>query len=72
MWVDKLTAMLRESDYDPDEIAFLDDGFRNGFDIGYQGPTNRQSESHNIPLKVGSKTQLWNKVMKEVKLKCMA
>ena len=72
MNVDRLTAMLREAKYDPDEIAFLDDRFRNGFDIGYQGPTNRHSESHNLPLKVGSKTQLWKKVMKEVKLDRMA
>ena len=43
-----------------------------GFDIGYNGPTERKSESANIPLKIGSKEELWNKIMKEVKLKRVA
>ena len=40
----------------------------NGFDIGYAGLQERKSTSDNIPLTVGSKTELWNKVMKEVRL----
>ena len=45
-------------------------GFTNGFDIGYRGSTSRQNTSENIPIKtgVGSKIEMWNKVMKEVKL----
>ena len=45
------------------------DGFHNGFEIGYQGPQNRQSESNNIPFTpgVGDKTVLWQKIMNEVK-----
>ena len=43
-------------------------GFRTGFDIGYCGPTNRRDLAHNIQLWIGTKTQLWNKVMDEVKL----
>ena len=53
--------------YDPDEIEFLHNGFVNGFDIQYNGPKLRQSTSENIPFTVGNKTELWNKVMKEVK-----
>ena len=40
-----------------------------GFGIGYQGPENRQDTADNLPLNnLGTKTDLWNKVMKEVKL----
>ena len=46
----------------------MEKGFSKGFDIGYRGPTNRQSNSKNIPLKVGSEVVLWNKIIKEVKL----
>ena len=41
-------------------------GFSEGFDFGYRGPTNRRNSSENIPLKLGTKTDLWNKIMKEV------
>ena len=67
--VDRLVHLLRESDYDETETLFLENGFCNGFDIGYEGPQQRMSESDNIPLTVGNKTELWNKIMKEVKLK---
>lgn len=67
MKVEALTAELTEVGYNVSEIQFLEDGFRNGFDIGYKGPTNRQSNSKNIPLRVGNPTELWNKLIKEVK-----
>ena len=66
--VSKFTGLLREANYDPAEIRFLEDGFTNGFDIGYEGPELRQSSADNIPLTIGSKTKLWNKLMKEVEL----
>ena len=66
---DKLEQLLIESDYDHQETTFLINGFRQGFDLGYQGPINRQDSADNIPLTVGTKTDLWYKVMKEVKLK---
>ena len=52
----------------------MQDGFTNGFDIGYRGPSQRQSLSNNIPFTegVGDKFDLWAKIMKEVKLKRMA
>ena len=56
-----------EAKYDPVETEFLVDSFTNGFDIGYQGNTNRQSRSKDIPFTVGDKYELWNKIMKEVK-----
>ena len=65
--------LLEDSRYPPDKIDYLIDGFENGFSIGYQGPANVQHRSKNLKFReVGNKTELWNKVMKEVKLKCYA
>ena len=50
-------------------MKFLVNGFRNGFKLGYTGPTNRQDTSNNIPLKVGNKYDVWEKIIKEVKCK---
>ena len=58
--------------YDPAETAFLVNGFRQGFDLGYRGPMQRRDTSNNIPFTVGDKFVLWEKVMKEVKLKRFA
>ena len=67
---DVLEAMLTEAQYPPDKLRTLIHSFRHGFDIGYRGPQNRQDYSLNIPIKpgVGSLTEMWNKIMKEVKL----
>ena len=67
--VDKFEQLLWESQYPREEVLFLTNGFRYGFDIGYKGPQYRKDFSRNLPLRVGSKIELWNKVMKEVKLK---
>ena len=64
--------MLKDAQYDTTEIEFLHQGFSQGFDIGYDGPKDRRSTSENIPFTVGNETQLWNKVMKEVKLNRVA
>ena len=70
--VNRLLELLRKANYDTDEIQFLEQGFTNGFDIGYDGPQQRQSTADNIPFTIGDKVDLWNKVMKEVKLKRVA
>ena len=72
MDADRLLQLLTESNYPCEETQFLVNGFKNGFDIGYEGPQHRKSISQNIPFTVGDKTQLWNKLMKEVKLGCVA
>ena len=66
--VEILEQLLIESRYDEDETRFLVNGFTHGFDIGYEGPLNRSDTSQNIPFKegVGSKHELWEKVMSEV------
>ena len=67
--IEPLIKQLRQAGYDKEKIEYLEQGFSEGFNIGYQGPEKRQSKSNNIPLRVGNKTELWNKLMKEVQLK---
>ena len=61
--------LLRETNYNEDKTNKLVDGFRNGFDIGYRGNRRVKMKAPNLKLTIGSKTELWNKVMKEVKEK---
>ena len=70
--VDVLEDLLIQSDYDPAEIQFLANGFRNSFSLGYSRNTKVQLKAPNLKLRVGNETILWNKVMKEVKVKCYA
>ena len=67
-----LENLLTETGYDVNETQFLVNGFRHGFDLEYQGSMLRQDVSNNIPLQVGSTQELWDKIMKEVKLKTVA
>ena len=68
----KLVGKFRQTEYSADKIEFLEHGFRYGFNIGYEGPTQRRSQSDNLPFTIGNKTVLWNKLMKEVSLKRVA
>ena len=65
-----LEDLLNKFSYDKQKTQYSVDGFKNGFDIGYRGPQNRKDISANIPIRqgVGLKLEMWNKVMKEVKL----
>ena len=65
---DVLEKLLIETNYDQKESEFLVSGFRNGFDLGYRGPEVKQT-SKNLKFTIGNKTELWNKVMKEVQAK---
>ena len=67
-----LENLLREANYNPKKISKLVKGFTKGFSIGYRGPKKVRRFSPNLKLTVGSETVLWNKVMKEVKLKRFA
>lgn len=60
--------LLVESDYPVDKTAELVNGFTYGFDLGYQGPTDRRTLTKNHKLRAGSQVILWNKLMKEVRL----
>ena len=72
--VQALEDLLVRTHYDRKETAFLIKGFSKGFSLGYKGPKNRQDYSKNIPFTpgVGNKSDMWNKIMKEVKLKRFA
>lgn len=65
--MDNLEQLLIEVGYDEEKAKFLIDGFTHGFSLGYEGPINRQVQANNLKLRVGSETELWNKVMAEVK-----
>ena len=67
MNVAELDRLLKLSNYDEKEIAFLTEGFSKGFDLGYRGPTHVKQTSKNLKFVIGNSTELWNKVMKEVK-----
>ena len=47
-------------------------GFREGFELGYTDPQKVQIKSPNLKIRIGDEIDLWNKVMKEVKLKRFA
>ena len=68
--MDKYEELLYKFGYDPEKINYLVSGFRHGFSIGYEGPTNVKLTSENLNLRgLGTKTDLWNKIMKEVQAK---
>ena len=66
--IDILHQLLIEMQYDQQKTKFLVDGFTNGFKLGYEGDRKVKRTSPNLPLTVGDEVDLWNKVMKEVKL----
>ena len=63
-----LEKFLKQINYDKSESEYIQSGFKNGFDLGYWGPWCRKDLSDNLPLRVGNKTILWNKMMDEVKV----
>ena len=70
--VGELHNLLNRAGYDQDKTRFLIEGFTVGFDLGYQGPQDRQSRSQNIPFSVGNDRELWSKLMQEVSLRRVA
>ena len=63
-----LEDLLRFYQMEQEELNFIVNGFRYGFDLGYRGPQHRKNTSRNLRLWVGNKYDLWDKMMKEVKL----
>ena len=68
---DRLEELLTQCDYDSTETAFLVNGFKEGFTLGYQGSFEVKIQAPNLKFQegVGSEIELWNKVMKEVQAK---
>ena len=68
--LDIVEKLLVESDFDKIKWNKVIEGVTHGFALGYQGPEDVQLESPNLKFRgVGNEVILWNKVMKEVKLK---
>ena len=67
--VEAFMDLMRKSGYHKQKSDYLINGFKYGFDLGYRGPLNRKNQASNLPTKLGveSQTELWNKIMKEVK-----
>ena len=59
--------LLKQAGYNKTKTEYLVQGFRNGFSLEYKGPKKVCRTARNLPLRVGNKFELWNKVMKEVK-----
>ena len=65
----RLKYLLDEAGYDKKKTEFLVRGFRDGFRLEYEGDPFVMVNSPNLKLTVGDETDLWNKVMKEIRLK---
>ena len=65
----RFNKLLKETKYNKEKRKFLIDGFKNGFDLQFSGDRKVTRMAPNLKLRVGNKTDLWNKVMKEVKAK---
>ena len=71
--VKELERLLWETKYNKNKSKFLIEGFSKGFSLEYDGPRDIQQTVPNLKLKDQKESViLWNKVMKEVKLKRFA
>ena len=70
--VSQLEQLLDETNYNESKKNDLINGFTNGFSLGFDGELNKSQNAPNLKLHVRSLTELWNKVMKEVKDKRFA
>ena len=64
---EELSRLLELTKYNKDKTTKLIQGFTGGFDLVYRGPENRCDEAENIPIRIGSREEIWNKLMKETK-----
>ena len=68
--VEEFQKLLKETNYNKIKSDKLIKGFSKGFPLGYQGQRlGIQRKAPNLKLRVGGEIDLWNKVMKEVKVK---
>ena len=65
--VDRFVDLLQKSNFDADKIEYLRNGFSEGFSLEFEGKLSGARTSANLKLTVGSKLDLWNKIMDEVK-----
>ena len=62
----KFEELLTKTNFDAKKTSFLVNGFKYGFPLNYKGPKRVAITAPNLKLHVGSKTEMWNKVMKEI------
>ena len=62
-----LESLLKQTNYSETKTQYLVSSFKNGFDLGYEGDRDVNLTAPNLKFTIGDRTQLWNKVMKEVK-----
>ena len=68
--VNRYEELLVQANYDLDKRNYLVNGFRHGFSLCYEGKLNNtKRNAPNLKIRIGTKTELWNKVMNEVLLK---
>ena len=65
----KFAELLRDTEYNKIKTDFLVDGFSKGFSLRFAGNRKVIRTAPNLKIRIGSKTELWNKVMKEVEAK---
>ena len=66
--VEVFDRLLMTSRYPDDKRRFVVNSFREGFDLGYRGPTDVRRNAPNMRFTVGNRMELWNKIMGEVVL----
>ena len=66
--IDKYKYFMELFGFEEEKKNYLLKGFKEGFDIGYRGPVSRQDTARNIPITIGSESDMWDKLMKEVSL----
>ena len=70
--VKMLEKLLRQSNYNIEESEYLIEGLSSGFSLEFQGNMKVKKTAPNLHLRVGTKLQLWNKMMTEVEAKRFA
>ena len=66
--VEKYDELLKQANYDKTKSDYLVSGFKNGFRLHFEGDRTVKRESKNLKLRCGSKIEMWNKIMTEVKV----
>ena len=66
---DKFEELLLETGYDSELTRTIINGFREGFLLGYAGNRKVVKKAPNLKLRIGSKHEIWSKVMAEIKAK---
>ena len=64
--VNKYKDLLIQANYPKKKREYLVDGFKNGFALNFTGDRKVKRLAPNLKLRVGSKIEIWNKVMKEI------